>query len=325
MTESMLLWTGFTVLVGLMLLVDIVLVGRGEREMSFRKALLWSGLWISIALLFNAGLFLVLGKAKGLEFLTGYLVEKSLSVDNLFVFLVIFGYFVVPPGIQPKALTWAIIGALAMRLGFILVGAALLNAFHWVIFIFGGFLILTAVRLATHQEQNVHPERNPLVRLLRLLVPVTPEYHGDRFFLRQDGRLTATPLLATMVVLASTDLVFAVDSIPAIFAITTDPFIVYTSNAFAILGMRALYFALAGLLKYFVYLKHALVAILFFVGSKMIASEWYHVSAFVSFLVVASILAVAIAASVVLRRGTPVSPAENAGVGPRHPAAEPRS
>jgi tellurite resistance protein TerC len=296
--ESALLWTAFTGLIAVLLLVDLLLVSRNRRVMTVRSALYWSGLWISMALLFGVGVFVFLGSDKGVEYLTGYVIEKSLGVDNLFVFLVIFGYFAVPRDIQPKALTWGIIGALIMRFFFIIAGAALLKTFHWIVFIFGAILIITAIRLARESESEVHPDRNILYRLLRVFVPVAPQFEGTKFFTKLDGRRAATPFLVTLLVLASTDFVFAVDSIPAIFAITTDPFIVYTSNAFAILGMRALFFALVGVMQYFVYLRQGLVAILLFVGSKMLASEWYHVPVPVSLGVVLGILAASILASV---------------------------
>jgi tellurite resistance protein TerC len=299
---TILLWLAFTGLVGALLLVDLLLVSRNRRVMTVRSALYWSALWISMALLFGAGVFIFLGQDKGFEYLTGYVIEKSLGIDNLFVFLVIFGYFAVPPDVQPKALTWGIIGALVMRFFFIVAGAALLDAFHWIVFIFGGVLVITAFRLAKEQEQEVDPDRNILIRLLRRFMSVAPRFDGTRFFTRMDGRLMATPFLVTLLVIGSTDLVFAVDSIPAIFAITTDPFIVYTSNAFAILGMRALYFALAGVMQYFLFLRQGLVVILLFVGVKMLISEWYKVPVPVSLGVVLGVLMIAIIASLIVRR-----------------------
>jgi tellurite resistance protein TerC len=301
-TETLLLWLAFTIFVGVLLAVDLLLVSRNRRVMSVRSALYWSALWVSMALLFGGGVFIFLGQDKGFEYLTGYVIEKSLGVDNLFVFLVIFSFFGVPRDIQPKALTWGIIGALAMRFVFIIAGAALLETFHWIIFIFGGVLIVTALRLATQEEQEVHPDRNILIKLLRRVMPVASEFHGTRFFIKSNGLRMATPFLVTLIVLASTDFVFAVDSIPAIFAITTDPFIVYTSNAFAILGMRALFFALVGVMAYFVYLRQGLVAILLFVGTKMLISEWYHVPVAVSLGTVLGILTLSVLASLLVRK-----------------------
>jgi len=308
------LWGGFSALVVTLLFVDLKLVSRRSEVMTVKAALLWSAMWISTALLFNVFIFIDMGHEAGVEYLTGYVIEKSLSVDNLFVFLVIFGFFAVPQNLQPKALTWGIMGALVMRLVFILVGAALLETFHWIIFVFGGVLILTAIRLAREGETEVHPDRNIMVRALRTVMPVTSEFRGTSFFVKLDnGRRAATPFFLTMLVLASTDLVFALDSIPAIFAITEDPFIVYTSNAFAILGLRALFFALVGIMAYFIYLRQALVAILFFVGCKMIASEWYHMPVALSLGYVFGVLAIAIIASTIAKKrqeahGLPAAP-----------------
>jgi tellurite resistance protein TerC len=325
--ETALLWLAFTGLIGGLLLVDLLLVSRHAGVMSVRSALYWSALWVSMALLFGAGVFTFLGQDKGFEYLTGYVIEKSLGVDNLFVFLVIFSFFGVPRDIQPKALTWGIIGALIMRFFFILAGAALLEAFHWIIFIFGGVLIVTAIRLAREQETEVHPDRNVLIRLLRRVMPISGQFHGTRFFVKQEGMRMATPFFVTLLVLASTDLVFAVDSIPAIFAITHDPFIVYTSNAFAILGMRALFFALVGVIQYFVYLRQGLVAILLFVGTKMLISEWYKVPVPVSLGVVLGILAISVLASLLLRRRIeePEQPAAEARERPQAVQASVRS
>ena len=300
--ESLLLWAAFTVFVGVLLAVDLLLVSRNERVMSVRSALLWSALWGSMALVFGAGVFVFLGQDKGLEYLTGYVIEKSLGVDNLFVFLIIFSFFGVPKELQPKALTWGIVLALVMRFFFIVLGAALLETFHWIVFIFGAILIVTAIKLARGGETEVHPDRNLLIRALRRVMPVSSEFDHSHFFTVKNGVRMATPFLVTLLVLASTDLVFAVDSIPAIFAITHDPFIVYTSNAFAILGMRALFFALVGVMQYFIFLRQGLVAILLFVGSKMLISEWYHVPVPISLGVVLGVLATAVLASLLVRR-----------------------
>lgn len=301
-TDAIALWGGFSALVAGLLFIDLKLISARAEVMTVKAALLWSAMWISTALLFNLVIFIDRGHDAGIEYLTGYVIEKSLSVDNLFVFLVIFGFFAVPQNLQPKALTWGIMGALVMRLIFILVGAALLEAFHWIIFVFGGILIFTAFKLATQGEAEVHPDQNIMVRVLRKFMPVTSEFHGSNFFVNIDGKRAATPFFLTMLVLASTDLVFALDSIPAIFAITEDPFIVYTSNAFAILGLRALFFALVGVMQYFVFLKQALVAILGFVGLKMIASEWYHMPVALSLGWVFGVLAIAIIASTIVKK-----------------------
>ncbi|HEY8530924.1 MAG TPA: TerC/Alx family metal homeostasis membrane protein, partial [Limnochorda sp.] len=236
------LWVGFTVLILAAIFVDLGVFHRKPHAVSFREALWTSVAWILLALAFNAGVYFVYGRQAGLEFLTGYLIEKALSVDNLFVFLVIFSMFAVPPTYQHRILFWGILGAVAMRGIFIVVGAMLLKHFHWMIYVFGGFLLVTGAKMLLHRKEPPHPERNVLFRLFRRLVPAVSDHHGGRFVVRLNGRLYATPLLLVLVLVEATDLVFAVDSIPAIFAVTTDPFIVYSSNIFAILGLRALYF-----------------------------------------------------------------------------------
>lgn len=295
------LWGGFIAGLAVLLVFDLLVIHRKAHAVAVREALLWTAFWICLALLFAGGVFIFGGSGKGTEFLTGYVIEKSLSVDNIFIFLVIFQYFAVPAKYQPKVLHWGILGALGMRLAFILIGAALLHTFHWMIFVFGGVLLLTAGRLAFQKEHEVHPERNPLIKLLRRFVPMTERYDGGRFFVKNGGTLMATPLFAVLLIVESTDLVFAVDSIPAIFAVTRDPFLVFTSNAFAILGLRALYFSVAGVMVYFTYLRQGLVAILGFVGVKMIISEWYKVPTPASLAVIAAILLLSIGASVVFR------------------------
>ena len=300
--ETIAWWGGFSLLITGMLAFDLFVLNRKAHKVGVREALVWSAIWIGLALAFGGGVFALQGSDRGVEYLTGYVIEKSLSVDNIFVFLVIFQYFAVPAHLQPKILHWGIVGALIMRLIFIVIGAALLDAFRWMIFVFGGLLLLTALRLATQKEHEVHPERNPLIRLLRRFVPVTSEYQRENFFVRIDGRLMVTPLFVVLLMVESTDVIFAVDSIPAIFAVTRDPFIVFTSNAFAILGLRALYFALAGIMDYFTYLRQGLVAILAFVGVKMIISEFYKIPTPISLAVVAAILLIAIGLSVALRR-----------------------
>ncbi len=306
--ETLLLWLVFTAVIVVMVAFDLFVLNRHAHVVAVREALLWTGFWISVALTFGAGVFVFMGTEPGVEYLTGYVIEKSLSVDNIFVFLIIFQYFAVPPHLQPKVLHWGIIGALVMRLAFILAGAALLEMFHWMILVFGALLLLTAFRLATQGEHEVHPERNPVIRVFRRFVPVASEYSGDRFFTRVNGKLFATPLFVVLLVIESTDVVFAVDSIPAIFAVTSDPFIVYTSNAFAILGLRALYFALAGVMDRFVYLRQGLIAILAFVGVKMIISDIYKIPSLISLAVVGSILILAAAASIIAQRRSPAVP-----------------
>ena len=292
-----LLWGAFTLFVLGLLALDLGVFHRKAHAVGPREALGWSLFWIALALLFNAGVVWWFGAQRGLEFLTGYLIEKALSVDNIFIFLVIFSYFSVPAAYQHRVLFWGILGAIIFRVIFILAGAALLAAFHWVIYVFGGLLILTAVRIVRARDEEVHPERNPLLRLVRRYVPVVSTYQGARFFVRTGGRLMATPLLLVLVVVEATDIVFAIDSIPAIFAVTGDPFIVYTSNIFAILGLRALFFLLAGVLTRFQYLKIGLGLVLAFVGTKMLISDLYKIPIGLSLAVVAALIGGAVVAS----------------------------
>jgi tellurite resistance protein TerC len=306
MSESVgtpLLWAGFTLFVTAMLALDLGVFHRKAHVVRTREALGWSVVWIALALLFNAGVTRWFGPERGLEFLTGYLIEKALSVDNIFVFLVIFSYFAVPAAYQHRVLFWGILGAIVFRVVFILVGAVLLEAFHWVIYIFGALLIFTGVKLLRSREESVHPERNPLLRLVRRVLPVAAGYHGQRFFVRLGGRLFATPLFLVLVVVEATDIVFAVDSIPAIFAVTRDPFIVYTSNIFAILGLRALFFLLSGIIGRFRYLKYGLGLVLAFVGLKMVGSDLYTVPIGLSLAVIATLIGGSIVVSLLRALG----------------------
>ncbi len=299
---SLWLWAGFNLFVLAMLAVDLGVFHRQAHAISLREAGIWSAVWIALALVFNLGVWKFLGPQPGVEFLTGYLIEKSLSIDNIFVIALLFTYFKVPDKYQHRVLFWGILGALAMRAGFILGGAALLERFHWLIYLFGAFLVLTGVKMAFAPEQGVEPEKNPLVRLVRRLMPVTADFRGPAFFVREGGRRAATPLFLVLVMVEFTDLVFAVDSIPAIFAVTRDPFLVYTSNVFAILGLRSLYFLLAGVMHKFEYLKLGLAAILVFVGAKMALVDWVKVPAGISLAVIAAILGLAVAASLLKAR-----------------------
>jgi tellurite resistance protein TerC len=297
---SLWLWLGFNAFILAMLALDLGVFHRKSHEVSVKEATIWSAVWIALAMTFNAGLWFFRGPEAGIQFFTGYLIEKSLSVDNIFVIALIFGFFAVPKAYQHRVLFWGILGALVMRAIFILAGAALLARFHWIIYLFGAFLLFTGIRMALHRNEEIHPEHNPVLKLVRRLVPVTNDYHEGHFFVRDarnTGKLMATPLFLVLVLVETTDLIFAVDSIPAIFAVTEDPFLVYTSNIFAILGLRSLYFVLAGVMDKFVYLKLGLSAILVFVGGKMLLTEVYKVPATVSLLVVASLLAVAVVAS----------------------------
>ena len=312
MSNQVWMWVGFNLFVLAMLALDLGVFHRRPHAVSVKEALVWSGVWISLALLFNAGVYYWSGPQPALEFLTGYLIEKSLSVDNIFVFLLIFSYFRVPERHQHRVLFWGILGALAMRAIFIFAGISLIERFHWVIYIFGAFLVLTGFRMAMGGNKEVHPERNPALRLIRRLMPVTNDYQGERFFIKENGergRYAATPLFIALIAVETSDLIFAVDSIPAILAITTDPFIVYTSNVFAILGLRALYFALAGVMRLFHYLRYGLAAILVFVGAKMLLADFYKIPAGIALGVIAGILLVAVVVSVMKpRREESISP-----------------
>jgi tellurite resistance protein TerC len=294
-----LLWAGFTVFVIAMLALDLLVFQRRAHEIRPKEALAWSIGWISLALLFNAGVYRFFGAQRGLEFFTGYLIELALSVDNLFVFILIFHTFHVHPVHQHRVLFWGILGAQVMRAIFILLGAALLQAFHWVTFLFGGFLIFTGVKILLNRGTEVHPEKNPILRWFGKIVPTLPDAYGGRFTIKLDGKRYATSLLPVLVVVEVTDLMFAVDSIPAIFAVTKDPFIVYTSNIFAILGLRALYFLLAHAMGKFHYLKFGLGFVLSFVGVKMVLAEWVEIPIEISLAVVVALLAGSILASVV--------------------------
>ncbi|MBM4161286.1 MAG: TerC family protein [Ignavibacteria bacterium] len=299
MSEALLLVL-FTIFILLMLLLDLVVFHRREHEIKMKEALLWSAFWIVLSFLFNVGVYFYTDMTTALEFLTGYLIEKSLSVDNLFVFLVIFSYFKVPPVYQHRVLFFGILGALVMRGILIAVGVALISKFHWILYIFGLFLVFTGAKMAFQNEAaEIRPERNIVVRFFRKIMPVTPGYHGSKFFLKLGGRRYATLLFIVLIVVETTDLLFAFDSIPAIFAITTDPFIVYTSNIFAILGLRALYFALAGLMNLFHYLKIGLSVILIFVGIKMLLSDIFPIPIGIALAIVAGVLLVSIVASVI--------------------------
>jgi len=294
---SPLLWSVFTGIILLLLALDLGVFHRKAHEVRFAEALTWSVVWIGLALAFNAWIYAAFGRDRAMEFLTGYVIEKALSVDNVFVFLVIFSTFAVPASLQHRVLFWGVLGALIMRAIFIAAGTAALEAFHGAIYVFGGILLLTGLKLLVQRHQEEHPERNPLFRLFRRLVPTSDRYDGPRFFTRVDGRRVATPLLAVLVLIEITDLVFAVDSIPAIFAITRDPFIVFTSNIFAILGLRALYFCISGFVARLRYLKVGLALVLVFVAVKMLISEFYKVPIGLSLAVVAALLGGATVAS----------------------------
>lgn len=297
MSSQVWMWVAFNVFVLAMLAVDLGVVHRRAHEVTLKEALVWSGIWIALALLFALGVYVWYGSQPALEFLTGYLIEKSLSVDNIFVFVLIFSYFKVPPRYQHEVLFWGILGALVMRAIFIFAGIALLQRLHWIIYVFGALLILTGIKMAMEKDKEIHPDKNPLLKLFRRLVPVTEDYHADHFFVKQAGHYAATPLFIVLLVVETTDVIFAVDSIPAILGITVNPFLVYTSNVFAILGLRALYFALAGVMQLFHYLHYGLSAILVFVGAKMLLADVYKLPVGVALGVIAGILLIAVIAS----------------------------
>jgi tellurite resistance protein TerC len=296
--HSLYLWIGFNVFVVVMLALDLVVFHKKAHAVRMKEALGWSAFWIALAMVFATGVYYFLGHQKGLEFLTGYLIEKSLSVDNLFVFLVIFGYFKIEQEYQHRILFWGILGALIFRAIFIFAGVALIQKFHWIIYVFGAFLIYTGFKMAFSKgNEDVHPENNPVIKLIYKLIPVLPTHGGGKMFLKQNGKWFATQLFIVLCVVETTDIVFAVDSIPAILAISVDPFIVYTSNVFAILGLRALYFALAGVVGLFHLLHYGLALVLMFVGTKMIIAEFYKVPIFVSLGVIFLVLTLSIVLS----------------------------
>lgn len=299
-------WVAFVAFILAMLALDLFFLHRDAHVVAFREAAAWSAVWVTLGLSFGVIVWVWQGGPAAGEYFAGYLIEKSLSIDNIFIFALVLGYFQVPPAYQHRVLFWGILGALGMRAVFIAAGAALLENFHWMIYLFGGFLILTALRMGLHKGQEVHPERNPVLRMMRRVMPMSSDYDGPGFFTVQNGKKMATPMLAVLVVIETTDLVFAIDSIPAIFAITRDTFLVFTSNAFAILGLRAMYFMLAGMMNRFVYLKTGLAVVLGFVGLKMIGSDVVHVPIWLSLTVIASVLAVSVVAS--LRRTEAESP-----------------
>ncbi len=303
-------WLFFNLFIIAMLALDLGVFHRTAHVVRLKEALGWSAVWIAMAMLFNIWIWKALGGQKGTEFLTGYLIEKSLSVDNVFVFAVLFSFFGVPAQYQHKVLFWGIFGALVMRAVMIFSGAALIASFTWLIYFFAALLVLTGLKMIFGSHETINPEKNIAIKLLRRLMPVTKEYHGQKFFVRQAGRLAATPLFAVLLCIEVTDLVFAVDSIPAIFAITQDTFIIYTSNVFAILGLRALYFALSGILPYFHFLKYGLGVILCFVGVKMsLAHSAWKIDTMISLAVVAAVLSLSVIASIIHRRMNPEPPA----------------
>ncbi|HEX5799389.1 MAG TPA: TerC family protein [Gaiellaceae bacterium] len=292
------IWIAFGAFVAAMLVLDLLAFGRGGEVVSFRRAVTWSVGWTLLGLAFAPVLWIWQGGAFAEEYLAGFLIEKSLSIDNLFVFALIFAYFNVPAAHQRRVIFWGIVGAIVLRAIFIAAGAALLDAFHFTIYVFGAFLILTGIRMARHSEVEIHPERNPVLRVLGRVLPLTTRFHGDRLTVREDGRRVATPLFGALVLVATFDVVFAVDSIPAIFAVTREVFLVYAANAFSLLGLAALYFVLAGMMGKFRYLNLGLAVVLVFVGGKMLLSDVFKVPVYVSLAVIVVTLAAAAIGSV---------------------------
>jgi len=291
-----------------MLTLDLGVFHRKAHVVSLKESLTWTAVWIGLALAFNAWIWKSYGPTQAVQFFTGYVIEKSLSVDNVFVFALLLSYFAVPPLYQHKVLFWGILGALVMRAIMIATGAALIAKFAWIIYVFGAFLILTGIKMIVKREEEIHPERNPVVRWFKKLVPVTSDYRGDKFFVREQGVRMATPLFVVLILVEFSDLIFAVDSIPAIFAVTTDPFIVYTSNVFAILGLRSLYFALAGVMDKFHYLKIGLGVVLSFVGVKMLLAHTpWKIDTLISLGVIVLILGIAVAVSLLRPKPAAVS------------------
>jgi tellurite resistance protein TerC len=302
MSEQTILWGSFSLFVMGMLALDLGVFHRKSHSVSVKEALTWTAVWIALAMIFNLFVYYYFDKEAALEFFTAYVVEKSLSIDNIFVIIMIFSYFRVPDTYQHKVLFWGIFGALVMRVIFIFAGIELIHKFHWLIYVFGGFLIVTGVRMIFGDDKPIDPEKNPIVKLVRKMFPVTESFEGDKFFVKRDDRLWATPLFIVVMLIEGTDLIFAVDSIPAIISISEDPFIVYTSNVFAILGLRSLYFALAGIEKYFTYLKYGLATILVFVGIKMVIADFYKIPVEISLIIISFLLAISMIASVLVKK-----------------------
>jgi tellurite resistance protein TerC len=320
MTDTFWLWTGFNLFVLLMLALDLGVFHRKAHVVSFREAIAWTIAWVTLAMLFNIGVWHFAGAQKALEFTTGYVIEYSLSVDNIFIFAMLFSYFSVPPVYQHRVLFWGILGALVMRAIMIAAGTVLITKFAWVIYIFGAFLILTGIKMIVKREEEIHPERNPVVRWFKKLMPVTSDYRGDKFFVRENGIRMATPLFVVLLLVEVSDVIFAVDSIPAIFAVTKDPFIVYTSNVFAILGLRSLYFALSGVLDKFHYLKIGLGVVLAFVGVKMLLGHTaYKIDTLVSLGVIVAVLAASIIVSLLRPKKAVLHIGHAPGTPPEHP------
>ncbi len=301
-SNEFLLFILFNAFILVMLALDLGVFNRTAHTITLKEAVIWSVVWTALALVFNAGVFVVAGTTKGLEFFTGYLIERALSFDNIFVFVIIFSYFGVPAQYHHKALFWGVVGALITRSIFIAAGTALIIHFEWILYIFGAILIISGWKMMTEKDIEVHPDRNIFIRATRRFFPVTSGYESSKFFLRSDGKLFLTPLFLVLITVETTDIVFAIDSIPAVFGVTQDPFIVYSSNVFAILGLRATYFLLAGIMDSFHYISHGLSLVLIFIGLKMLVAELFPIPIVASLIIVAIILTVAVIASMIRNR-----------------------
>jgi tellurite resistance protein TerC len=310
MSNPVLTWTVFNLVVLVLLMLDLGVFHKNNRVISIKESLVWSVIWILVALVFNGVLYFTNGTKDALEFLTVYIVERSLSMDNIFVFLLIFSYFKIAAEYQYKVLFWGILGALVMRLVFILAGVSLVNQFHWMIYVFGALLVYIGIKLAFQKEAEVHPEKNPVLNLVKKVFPISNDHEGGKFVLKRAGKYLITPLLLVLVVVETTDIIFAVDSIPAALAISNSSFVIYSANAFAILGLRALYFALAGCMNLFCYLDYGLSAVLTFIGVKMVLSDVYEIPIGWALGIVAALLTVSILASIVKMRVSPAPAAK---------------
>lgn len=298
MEHSLTLWVIFNVFILLMLIVDLKVFNRHPHEITIRESLIWTAIWIVQAVIFGIGIYFFMDPQSSLDYFTGYLIEKSLSVDNIFVFLLIFTYFGVDSIYQHRVLFWGIFGALVFRLIFIFVGVALLEQFHWIIYVFGAFLVFTGIKLALEKDKEIHPEKNPVLLLIRRFIPVTKNFHGHHFIIKRGKRIIATPMFVVLVVIETTDIVFALDSIPAIMAITRDTFLIYSANAFAILGLRALYFALSGVMRLFHYLHYGLAFILIYIGFKMLLENVIHIPTLFTLAVIVITLTISVIFSI---------------------------
>lgn len=292
--NSFILWAGFILFIIIMLAIDLGVFNKKTHAVSIKEAIIWSIVWVTLALIFNVGVYIYAGPQKAFEFLTGYVIEKSLSIDNIFVFVLIFSYFKVPAEYQHKVLFWGVFGALVLRAVFIFAGVALIEQFHWIIYVFGAFLVLTGIKMITDKEKKFEPENNPMMKLAKKWFNFVDDYRGSSFFIKNGGKLFATPLFLVLVFIETTDLIFAVDSIPAILAISNDTFIIFTSNVFAILGLRALYFALAGIIEKFKYLSYGLAIVLVFVGIKMLISGFFKIPILVSLGVIVAVISISV-------------------------------